>query len=266
MPTFILAGHQRSLARQVKSAVEQASERFAGWTFALLPSHSSKQAGIDSKQVTELLNLASEHGGAHIFGLDADKARATVADRISPFFRFRWIATHLAADTGRGVVAPLQDALAAAVAEETLWLEKVKPRDSASPLILPKIFLAQRDLREMWRLSESYNNTGHIEKAAEMIARFVKEHRYRGMSGTNAPWLGADDWLWDDDGPRHGQPNFPEDWKYSLRLPDGFHYDVSSKTKNKTHFADRHGTRHPLPSKKYFNVTAHGEIRGKGEV
>jgi hypothetical protein len=265
MPVFIIAGHQRSLARQVKIAVEQAVERFGNWTFLLQPSHASKQAGINSKQVIELLNLAGENEGAHIFGIDASKDRQAVADRISPHFRFRWLPAHLAADAGRGLVSPLQDSLVEALAEETLWLNNVKPRDSASPLILPKIFEPQRDLREIWRLSESYNNPGHLQKATELIERFIKEHRFRGASGGNAPWLGSDGWFWDDDGPRHGQPSFPGDWKYSLRLPDGFHYDVSSKTKNKTHFADRHGCRHPLPPKKYFNVTAHGELRGKGE-
>jgi hypothetical protein len=259
--TFILAGYQRSLAQHIKRALEQGKERFGGWAYVLLPSEKSKEASISLRQVDELQRLAEANGGAHVYAVSSDRDRQQVEDRIRPYFRFRWIPTPVFGLTGKGEVAPLIETLTAATAEDEYWLEHVKPKDSASPLALPQIFVTTRELAEMWRLSVSYNNEGHLQAAAVLIERFTKEHRKRLDGFLNTPWLSDDAWIWDDGGERHGDPDFPKDWKYSLRLPNGFHFDVSPQnTKNKTSFTDRHGTRHTF--RKYLNITAHGEVRG----
>jgi len=66
--------------------------------------------------------------------------------------------------------------------------------------------------------------------------------------------------IWDDGGKRHGIPEFPMDWKFSLKLPDGFHFDVSRNVKSKNKFKDKHERQHEF--ERYINVTAHGEVRG----
>lgn len=264
MPTFILAGYQQSLANHVRSALQKGQARLRGWNYQLLPGLDKTRAEISTRQVDQLLTLADKHDGAHIFGVDGYSDRVVIQRKLAEHFRFRWIQLQLVTETGRGVINPLLDALEQAIVEEDYWRGSVMPSDSASPLILPKIFKANRSVETLWRLSESYNNLGHLEAATKMITRFTREHRHRVQSGSNSPWLCDDDWEWEDDGPRHGQPEFPDDWKYSYRLPDGFHYDVSPhNNKNKTHFKDKNGRSHALPSKKnYVNVTAHGEIRG----
>ncbi len=264
MPTFILAGVQRSLGPRVKAALERDPAGVAGWTAVTMFGKANGQSQIGREQVDELMRLAEERDGAHIFGVSAVKDRREIEDLVRPHFRFRWFDPAPVNLVGRGDETSLLAALAAALAEEDYWLTNVKPSSSASPLALPPIFSCQRDLADTWRLAESYNNRGHLETAAKRIAKFTNAHRRRVDGFKNTPWNAEDGWIWDDDGARHGNPEFPMDWKYSLRLPDGFHFDVSPKAKGKTYFADRFGGRHSF--KTHVNVTAHGTVRGASET
>lgn len=262
MGMFILAGHQQSLSPRVKQALQAGQDQFNGWSWDLFPSEKRTESTILAKQVDGLCRLAESHGGAHIFAVSSDRERKQIEDQIRRHFRFRWLDSKAVGETGRGEFAPLIEALSAATAEETFWADNVKPSDSASPLVLPEIFLAKRELTGIWRLSESYNNQGHLAAAVDLIQRFVREHRHRIDNYANTPWLDDNSWIWNDDGPRHGTPDFPGDWRYSYRLPDGFHFDVEPHRKKKSFFTDAGGRRHQLPPKGYLNVTAHGQIRG----
>lgn len=260
MPTFILAGFQRTLARGIKKALDGGASQFAGWTAVPFVGHQNDAHDIGLHQVDELLMLAGDNDGAHIFGVSTLKSRDLVKAQLSPFFRFRWLDAKPLSLVGSGNETTLLEMLRHVVDEERFWRDYVRPNNSASPLTLPDIFACQRDLKEMWRLSQSYNNLGHLETATKMIHQFSSRHRQRLDGFQNRPWQADDNWIWDDHGERHGRAPFPKDWKYSLRLPDGFHFDVSTQLKGKSHFVDRHGNRHPY--KKHINVTAHGEVRG----
>lgn len=260
MSTFILAGFQRNLAPRIKNALERGAARFPDWTGLSFVGHQNNQHDIGLGQIDQLLALAEEHGGAHIFGVSTMKTRDQAERRIRPYFRFRWFEARPIALVGAGNDAALIDALGQTLTEEEYWFKNVKPKNSASPLALPDIFTCQRELADIWRLSQSYNNQGHLEAAAKRIVRFTNYHRRRVDGYRNTPWHADDDWIWDDDGERHGNPSFPMDWKYSMKLPDGFHFDVSAKAKGKTHFTDTYGKRHVY--KTHVNVTSHGEVRG----
>jgi len=260
MPIFILAGFQRNLAPRIKKALKNSSTQLAGWTGVAFVGHKDNAHDIGLGQINQLLKLAEAHDGAHIFGVSSSKTRDQTKNQIRPHFRFRWLDAKPIGLVGAGDEATMINALSVATIEETYWLDKVKPKNSASPLTLPAIFACQRELEDIWRLSESYNNQGHLEAAAKRITQFTNFHRRRIDGFKNTPWCAEDDWIWDDDGDRHGTPLFPMDWKYSLKLPDGFHFDVSAKVKGKTHFTDINGKSHAY--KTHMNVTAHGEIRG----
>lgn len=259
MPTFILAGVQRSLVPQVRRAIETGNATLAGWTPVVVPSQ--HDGWLSVKQVDDVCKRADINGGAHIFALSDDRDRGEVARRLSPYFRFRWFDTSVTRRVGSGEVDPLLSALGRAVTEETLWIETIKPKSSASPLILPSFFKAIGELDRLWRLAESYNSTENTKAAKRLLDRFTREHRRKvdGFNGT--PWVDQANWIWDDDGSRHGRPEFPEGWKYSFRLPDGFHFDVKSEGMRSRVFIDVRGKLHPL-KKGYLNVTAHGFVRG----
>lgn len=260
MAAFILAGFQRSLARQVRKALQNGASKFEGWSAQPFVGHKNDQNDIGLCQIEDLLKMAQEHHDAHIFGLSTLNNRHQAAERIRPFFRFRWLDDKPVRLVGTGDESTLIDTLRGVIDEESYWLTNVKPKDSASPLVLPEIFSCRKDLREIWRLSESYGNRGHFEQAVRLIVKFKDYHRHKIDKFENKPWLAEDDWIWNDDGERHGTSSFPHNWKYSLKLPDGFHFDVSAKRKGKTHFSDRRNQSHPY--KTHLNVSAHGDVRG----
>lgn len=259
MPTFILAGVQRSIVKRVKAALESNRDAFADWDFAILAGEKNNNHDIAQSQVDALMRLAEAHGGAHIFGVSGETERRIVEAQITPFFRFRWLETRVVGLVGAGQERPLIDRLTEALLEELFWADHVKPSEFASPLTLPDIFDAKQ-CRDMWRLAQSYNNTGHLEAAKTLIDRFAREHRKPVDGYAKTPWLSDDGWVWDDNGERHGDPEFPDDWKYSFNLPSGFHFDVSPLRKGKTFFTDRNSRRHGF--KKHLNITAHGTVRG----
>jgi len=62
------------------------------------------------------------------------------------------------------------------------------------------------------------------------------------------------------DGPPHTGAPFPRGWKFSYRLPDGFHYDVKHLEQRRFFIIDAVGMRHPSGAKGYINVDPHGYI------
>jgi len=271
--SFVLAGHQRGLAKKVAEAVAAGSDdgRLDGWNSCLLHSRLQNQSILEPLLVDEVFKEASKLGGAHVFGVSIDRKRAEVERQIKPYFRFRWIDAEVIAMTGQGKLEPLIAALASAIVEDQVWIECVKPKDTASPLILPgKIFGTKGEFRDLWKRCESYGDEGAIRAAGKLIHKFTTVYRKRIQSTANekTPWLDDDDWVWKDDGEAHGVAPFPKNWKYSWAVPEKFHFDVMPKNPRvKTHFTDIHGNNHKLPKdSKYMNVTVHGEVRGyKGE-
>ena len=259
MPTFILAGFQRSLRSHLEKAVKAGAGRFGDWTPVLMQGDEDKRSSITRKFARKIIEKAAAHDGAHVFGVESRDP--DFVDVIRENFRFRRVTAAAVGKTGAGDFEPLIQELLAAFVEEQYWIDNIKPQDYGSPLILPRIFHAQANLAAMWDQAESYNNMPNLEAAAQLVKSFAGAHRQKVEGFKKNPWVCKRDWVWQDDGDRHGTPVFPDDWKYSYQLDDGFHYDVSSKNKTKTSFSDRAGKGHPLP-KGYLNVTAQGWVRG----
>jgi hypothetical protein len=260
VPTFILAGFQRDLGPRIETALFDGKARLNDWSCIAFAGHQHRLSDIGKKQVGELLDIAGEQDGATIFGVSEQKTRSEIECMIKPHFRFRWIDVRAVKRVGGGDAEPLLAALEAATLEENYWIQNIRPKDSTSPLVLPEIFCAKKDLSTFWRLANSYNNQGHLQAAASQIEKFTRYHRRRTDGFANTPWRDDDSWVWDDNGERHGTPLFPEEWKYSFKLPDGFHFDVSPFEKGKTFFTDKNNQRHSF--KRHLNITAHGEVRG----
>lgn len=222
------------------------------------PGDKKAEPFISKKHAERLINLADKHDGAHIFAVSG-RGEPNWETVIRPHFRLRQISASAIGRTGRGEFDPLCEELKLATDEEDYWISSIKPQESGAPLVLPYIFSANREVREMWRLAEGYNSRRNLEAAAVMIERFRRVHR-QSIGAGKTPWIDGEDWIWNDSGARHGMAVFPEDWKYSYRLPDGFHFDVSCQKGTKKRFRDAHGAQHAVST--HVNVTAHGTIRG----
>jgi hypothetical protein len=269
MPRFILAGHQRGLAKFVDQAIEQAkaANRLGGWDSLTLNSRFPNQSILEIAQVPTVLDAAGKHSGGHVFGVSTDRKRGEVERQIRPHFRFRWISHSAIAFTGQREFEPLIAELEQAVAEEQVWIDNVKPQSTASPLALPgKVFKAKGDFANLWAQCDVYGDIAAIRAAGVLVEKFTAAFRKSIASNKDekTPWLDHDDWVWKDDGQQHGAAIFPKNWKYSWEVPEKFHFDVMPKNpKTKTHFIDVNGVSHKLPKEsKYMNVTVHGEVRG----
>ncbi|GAC1420752.1 MAG: hypothetical protein NVSMB6_22440 [Burkholderiaceae bacterium] len=259
MSAFILCGYPRNLVNEVRKAVEACASMFPHWKYYLEPSDKSSEAFVSKKQAERIIKQADKLDGAHIFAVTG-RGEPHWEGLIRPYFRLRQIPMTAIGQTANGNYEALANALREAIEEEDLWIEHVKPKNTGEPLILPRNFSAQREVATIWHLSEAFNSHRNLMAASSMIDRFRRQHR-KSIGTGKTPWIDADSWVWDDSGPRHGTPIFPEDWKYSFRLPDGFHFDVSALKNNKTRFTDVRGIQHTFDG--YVNVTSHGTVRGK---
>jgi hypothetical protein len=75
-------------------------------------------------------------------------------------------------------------------------------------------------------------------------------------------WIDDRDLLFGRNGPRHAEAPFPRGWKFSYRLPDGFHYDIKHLEERKFSITDVAGTLHTTAAKGYINMDPHGYVRG----
>lgn len=261
MPAFILVGFQRSLKNQIEKALFENAIVLGGWEPHLMQGDDHKQPSLSKKLAEKVLEKAGQLDGPHVFGVAT--RGPNFANMVRENFRYRQISAASIGKTGAGDFDPLINEMAMALRQEDYWIENIKPKDCSSPLILPKIFNAKSVVKGMWDQAESYGNNANLIKATELIDRFATIHRQKVQKPgfEKNPWVCDKEWIWKDDGQRHGEAVFPDDWKYSFKLEDGFHYDVSSKNDLKNRFLDCDCNWHSLV-KGYLNVTAQGRIRG----
>ena len=262
MPTFILAGFPRALNTNLREALSLNQARLNAWTWELVPGCGNRASLIDANQAAELCALSSQLGGAPIFGVSEDSGRGEVASCIEKYFRFRWILANHINLVARKNYEGLITALVLATLEEDYWNEHVRPSNFSSPLMLPEQFSVANELQDTWRLSRSYNNIGHLHAATKKIARFNRDYRKKVDGSNTTPWVDRARWVWEDNGARHGAAAFPEDWKYSFRIPDGHHFDVTAPKAGNPKYLDATGKYHSPNRMGYWNVTAHGNLRG----
>jgi len=154
---------------------------------------------------------------------------------------------------------PFLERLTADLAEEEIWSSRVKPTSIGSPLLLPECsFDVGGGHRNMWRHARSYGDTLNIEGAAKAVRDFERVYLRKAA---HYQWIDDRDLIFGRDGPRHADAPFPRGWKFSYRLPDGFHYDVKHLEQRKFTLSDAAGVRHASGAKGYINIDPHGYVR-----
>ena len=114
---------------------------------------------IQAREVKRALTLASEQTDTHILGFSAQKNRQEFANKIRSYFRFRWFDHGLLRFLGSPDPSPFLNQLAADLAEEVAWSDRVKPSALDSPLLLPECsFEVVGRHRDLWRHACSYGD------------------------------------------------------------------------------------------------------------
>ena len=263
MPTAILLGIPARYIKTARSAVENRSNVFDPWRIKFVESP-EKEPQISPREVKRALALASEHSDAHILGFSAQQNRQDSANQIRSYFRFRWFDHGLLRFLGSPDPSPFVNQLAADLAEEAAWSDRVKPSALDSPLLLPECsFEVVGRHRDLWRHACSYGDPGNIEGAEKAVHAFWNFYRRRiDFEGAKqSKWIDRGDRIFDEDGERHGIAPFPRGWKYSYQIEDGFHFDVTCSTRRAFFVLDALGGRTRVHSGAHINLDAHGYVR-----
>jgi hypothetical protein len=265
MPIALLAGLPSRYLNRVKDVIASADE-VADWNFAYLPSPRGPSLQIrDRKQIHQ---EAERVGSLHVIGFSAERDRNDVAAAIRPYFRFRWF---------NHVTLPVLDTsdparfigeLASILNQELDWAGRIMPSSDGHALLLPEhCFRCSGTHLDMWRKAEDYGAADSVPAAEKAITAFTHKYHQRVQFQTyghpprlQTKWMDERKLVFDENGARHGIAPPPRNWKYSYRIVDGFHYDVSKLNRDGFKITDIEGHEHSVVTNKYINLEVHGFV------
>ena len=267
MAIALLAGLPSRYLQRVKDALAAAAGDFAGWNFAFIVSPKGPNVQLRDRKL--IYAEAENRGSLHVVGFSAERNREDVAAAIRPFFRFRWFDHTVLRALDTPDSTPFVTLLMSDLAEESDWAERVKPRSHSDALLLPEpCFVCSSTHSQMWSKAEAYGSTDSVPAAEKAIAGFEHQYNQRIQFQTfgQAPrsqykWMDDRRIVFDENGARHGIAPPPRGWKYSYRLEDAFHYDVSKQNGGEFKIADAERQIHSISRNGYINLEAHGYVR-----
>lgn len=261
METAILLGIPSPYVARLRSALDSQGGLPVPWSLKFVPAP-KKNPEINRGTVRQACDLADKHQSPHIMGFSKQQHRKELAAEIVGSFRFRWCDQLVGYLGNLATPNPglFLERLAAELAEEEQWSSRIKPMDMGSPLLLPECsFRAGGRHKSLWRHASSYGDAANINGAAKAVREFEraylrKQERYQ--------WIDDRDLIFGRNGARHADAPFPRGWKFSFRLPDGFHYDIMHLEKRKFSLTDIVGALHAAAAMGHINMDPHGYVRG----
>lgn len=261
--TVIIAGLPATPQRQLKAAVSrEPSALRPGFALQWLSAR-NKRAGIAEAQVEQLLSLADRHSASSVLVVaqrpTSDSER--VVARVRAHFRARLISASVLEQINPDPIRAVQ-ALNIHLEIEERWCDVLMPRSESDALLLPETsFLAQSEYRDAWRAAVMAASVVQIGDVARYVENFEEAHRSAAATGVARHFVCASELRWVDAGARHGRAPFPMYWKYSFRIPEGFHYDVTSQRGRAFTIRDAAGADHRRGASEHANVDPHGSVR-----
>ena len=192
-------------------------------------------------------------GGAHIVAVQRSESdRQLFVDRLRYHHRISWLDSESIQEYGR----PEFTARVERVAQfEREWRDALRPTVD-SPLMLPESSFTPIRCAEMWkRVNNLSLGSDNLENVLRLVKEFRRVHRTRG--------------IWKDDeqlhfvsNEHHAGEHLSEKWlwKFTGKLPRGFHFNVSHANGDTFVVCDLHGNWHERGE--YTNIDAHGSVRG----
>jgi hypothetical protein len=267
MAMALLAGLPSRYLKRVKDVLAAAGGELDGWEFAYVVSPKGPDLQVRDRKL--VYAEAERRGSLHVLGFSAERNRETVAAAIRPYFRFRWFDHTVLPTLDTPDPTSFVTVLSSTLAEELDWAERVKPTSHSDALLLPEpSFVCSGAHSEMWSKAKAYGSTDSVPAAQKAIAAF--EHRYNqriqfqtyGQSSRSQyKWMDDRRIVFDENGVRHGIAPAPRAWKYSYRVEDGFHYDVSKHNQAEFKITDAEGRSHSVARNGYINLETHGYVR-----
>jgi len=262
MGTAILLGIPVGYIGTARSVLSKNAAIDGAWSIKFVPAP-HKEVEVFEKTVRQALDMAARYDDTHILGFSGQANRDYFADKIRPYFRFRWFDHSLLKYLGRPDPADFVRGISSNLAEESEWAARVKPKDLNSPLLLPECsFVPEGKHRELWRHASAHD-TWDILGAEKAIDDFWKTHRRKVIiaSFSAYKWVDQRDRIYAPDRLRHAVAPFPREWKYSYRIESGFHFDVTHVGGRQFDLTDASGSLNRVNAGEHLNVDPHGYVR-----
>lgn len=262
MPPFLFVV---GIPRGPYSRIKRLQFHIEDWKVVLIPSKQHARAEWAKNDPEEILQRAiTNPEGAHVLGFSQVTGRQRdMTLSLKRHLRFRWLSNHLLTLLHTNV-----DQFVAAIkteaAFEAAWRKYLRPKDHWSPLLLPQaIFTAKRGT-ELWEQAAGVSPMPgeralrELERVARLADSFKEAHREHGY------WIDAKDLKFEIGEHHASPPNELWMWKFSWRVQNGFHYDVSHMKGNEFHITDIWDeTRHHIGVNGYINIDCHGRCRSR---
>jgi hypothetical protein len=261
METAILLGIPSPYVARLRNALESHGGPPKEWSLLFVPAP-KKDPEINQGTVRQACRFADARPNPHILGFSAQQHRSEWTSELAQCFRFRWCdqLVSLLNCLATPNPAPFLERLTADLAEEEQWSSRIKPMDMGSPLLLPESsFSVGGGHKHLWRHARSYGDQANIEGAAKAVREFERVYLRKQE---HYQWIDDRNLIFGRNGPHHAAAPFPRGWKFSYRLPDGFHYDIEHLEDRKFSITDIFGAPHPSPAKGHINIDPHGYVRG----
>lgn len=252
MPRLIVAGISQGVVQRHKGVYRPELD---GWEVIFC--HSMKFKSDLGSCWGEVLTLANQSpsSGTHIFAFNyIEDERPKFKRDIYARHRLIWLDQSSLAFYGTD---RFTDTLRERTRFEEEWRATLRPEDVRSALMLPETtFEANSNLDALWKRAQNVRRgRDDILQVGKLMEHFRTYHYRRGL------WIDRRQRRFDPGGPRHAvHVPTEQNWKYTFRVPAGFHFDVSREDPPDFSLTDCKGTVHTF--RRYTNVDCHGYVRG----
>ena len=249
MALSIIAGIPSSLIRLNKGFVPTAP----GWSIEVVPAGKRADLSTCWRQVLALAD-GSSIDGTHILAYHKpEKERGFYEDAVYSRHRLIWLQPSDLRAYGR---SEFSESIRKLLDFESNWRKRIRPAAVASPLILPETaFDAELDVERLWYRGQ-WVQIGYDE--LESVCRLSE--RFNMLHHDDDCWIDRGGRRFVYTGQRHGEHvEQSRLWKYTFRIPDGFHFDVGRPDRRGPFFIrDRDGTSYKVT--RHTNIDCHGHI------
>lgn len=257
MPKVLVVGIPSGVSKRLHDAVRlKKCSLLEGWEYNWIVSN-RPPFEINQDQVENTLEKY-KGDGPHViaFKPKAETTRKWLSEYLSQFLRFKWLKNEFAMPELDDRIPALVDHLNFVLQNEQWWDENLKPTEVSSPLLLPQsAFRAKQSVRDLCEFANRVDREAYpaFERSMET---FVHAHTFKKGDKSRA-WIDDKNNVFDWHGERHGEIPFLQYWKMSYRVPDKFHYDVTSSKTPKCEITCRTGKTFKAD---HINVDVHGFV------
>ncbi len=223
-----------------------------GWDTSIVPSRRGADLGTCWPDVIKVADQC-DHDGAHILAFhNPEEERKEFEARVYSRHRLIWFDRDDAKFYG---LAAFDEKVREIVEFEQQWRGAIRPGEASAALVLPEsVFVSRSTVEALWKRAAKLRiGKDEIAKVTQLRDSFRSEHWKEGN------WRDCKERIFDHRGARHGSTPEAKRWKFTLALPDGFHFDVKTARGGPFLLTDCLGEAKEFS--RYANVDCHGFVR-----